>query len=722
MKPVLVWLRLRWPRKVEADALLSTWRVLASSGGHPLVVESTGARGMVIHRLAVSYAKQKNVTRQLRAALPGIEVAEDAGTEGRQPLIAHRVLSVRLSSPYRALNTDSLASTCRAVLTALAGVHGDERLVLQWILGRQLAPRVVPGNAGPLFPSNSQLASHLLHGAPAKADSELRRALLKKQSEPGWRAVGRIAVVAADSHRQAQLLAQIAGALTTVEAPGVRLRFKQTGPKAVTEPALPWTWPLRLNVREGAAVSGWPVGELDELPVASVASRKLAPSPLIPRKGKIVAEATTDNGTRSLALSTTAALRHLHVLGPTGVGKSTTLLNLITQDIAAGHGVVVVEPKGDLIEDILARIPKDRMGDVVLVDPLDDQGVVGINPLGAMGRPPELVADQLLNVFHKLHAAHWGPRTSDILGNALSSLARLPNMTLVALPPLLTNSRFRGKLLEGVSDPIALDQFWSMYDSWTEAERSTAIAPVLNKVRPLILNPRLRAVLGQASPRFDISRVYTDRAILLANLSKGRIGPEAAGLLGSLILSMVWQAALARSSIPPQHRVPVFVYLDEAQDYMALPVDLAEALGQARGAGAGWVLAHQVLSQLEPTTRSAVLANARSRICFQLAAEDARTMAQASKLEPTDFMQLPAFECYTQLVAGDAVQPWCSARTLPATDPISDPAEVRKHSRQRWGTDLSDIEASITQLLDGSKKPSDTHEDLKPRKRTGGKL
>ena len=137
----------------------------------------------------------------------------------------------------------------------------------------------------------------------------------------------------------------------------------------------------------------------------------------------------------------------MHALGPTGSGKSTLLLNLITQDIAAGRAVVVIEPKGDLIAEVLQRIPPSRVGDVVLLDPTDTARPVGLNPLALGGRSPELVADQLLGLFHALYIAHWGPRTHDILGASLLTLARLPGMTLAALPLLLTDAAFRRRVV-----------------------------------------------------------------------------------------------------------------------------------------------------------------------------------------------------------------------------------------------------------------------------------
>jgi hypothetical protein len=380
--------------------------------------------------------------------------------------------------------------------------------------------------------------------------------------------------------------------------------------------------------------------------------------------------------------------------------------------------VVVIEPKGDLIADLLARIPPARVSDVVLLDPTDNARPVGLNPLALHGRSPELVADQLLGMFHSLYAEHWGPRTQDIMGASLLTLARL-RMSIAALPLLLTDVAFRRRVLPRVVDPLGLGPFWSTYESWSEAQKAEAIAPTMNKLRPLLMRPELRAILGQTGG-FDLRRIFTERKVLLVNLSKGLLGPETSALLGSLIVSQLWQAVLGRAAIEPKRRHPVFVYVDEFQDYLHLPVDFADALAQARGLGVGFTLAHQYLHQLDPAMRSAVLANAQSRVAFRLPIEDARVLAANGRLAPEDFQSLGAFECYVEAVSGGTVQPWCSAVTLPAGEPLSDPAAVRAASRMSYGVDRASVEAELTELFSPRRQVAD---DLSPRRRSpGGQL
>lgn len=477
--------------------------------------------------------------------------------------------------------------------------------------------------------------------------------------------------------------------------------------------------PLRLNAREVSLVSSWPVGSTADLPVVRQRSRLLPPSPTIPSEGRVIGEATFPGHERPLASSVTGALRHTWLLGPSGVGKSTLMGRMVAQDIAAGRGVVVIEPKSDLIRDVLSHIPPERLNDVVVLDPADLVAPVGLNPL-AGGRNPELAADQLLAVFKGLYGTAFGPRTTDIAAAALHSLARVPTMTLAALPLLITDARFRRRILGQIGDDIALGPFWAAFDNWSDAERTSAVAPLLNKVRPFLLRGNLRSVIGQSHPRFQVRKVFTRRNILLVDGAKGTLGPEVFSLLASLVVSQVWAVALERSAIPAERRHPVSVYLDEFQDYLRLTTDLGDALAQARGLGVAFTVANQFAHQLDTGTRSALLANAQNRICFRLADEDARLMATpGSGLAPEDFADLDAFHFYAQLVARGAVQPWCSGRSLPADEPISDPDLIRTTSRHHYGQARDLVEAELRALVFGNRSGGDGG-DLAPKRRSGG--
>jgi hypothetical protein len=716
----LDWFRLGWPRETTPEQVVGVFRLLASTGQVPIILEAVGSQRMVEHCLALPSEQARGLSQQLRSALPGLSTEP---LDDRPTVEVTRAFALGITTRRRSVRSDDLMAASRTLLTALSVVGRGEQVVVQVVLSGTARASVVPRD---LRQSRSESWLGALVTAPfiapQPADAELLSAMRVKHDEPGWRGSIAVGVRGATVARERQVARQITGALRSAEAPGVQFWFRPTSPKRLAQADGSRWRMLRLNAVEVAALSCWPVGHPTALPVHASGSRLLAPSRAIPRRGRIVAQATFPGEERPLALSAEASLRHLHCLGPTGSGKSTLLLNLICQDMAAGRAVVVIEPKGDLIADVLARIPKSRLADVVLIDPVGGDRVVGLNPLDAKGRSPELVADQLLGMFHSLYAANWGPRTHDILGASLLTLARMPGSTLVALPLLLSDASYRRRVLAKVVDPIGLGPFWSAFEAWSEPERVAATAPVLNKLRPLIMKPAMRALLGQTCGSFDFSRVFTERKILLVNLSKGQLGPETAGLLGSLIVSQLWQAILSRSSVRPERRHPVFVYVDEFQDYLHLPLDFADALAQARGLGVGFTLAHQYLHQLDPPLRSAVLANAQSRAAFRLGGEDARALAADSNLDPEDFRELPAYHCYAQLVAESAPQPWASAETSPAPLARRDANEVRRASTATYGALRSVVEAELEALLVGNQARAH-HDDLSPKRRMpGGEL
>jgi len=391
-----------------------------------------------------------------------------------------------------------------------------------------------------------------------------------------------------------------------------------------------------------------------------------------------------------VALSAADSLHHLHLIGPTGVGKSTLLANLALHDLASDRALVLVDPKGDLVREVADRVPAGRRDDVILLDPVDDRPV-GLNLLHAAHEAPERTADAVVSIFHRLFASSWGPRTGDVLHAALLTLAQAPGMTLCELPAVLTNDPFRRKLTARIDDQVLLG-FWAWYDALSPGDRAATLGPVMNKLRPLLLRRRLRAVIGQADPVWQLDDVLNRRGVLLVNLSRGELGAEAAMLLGSILVAQLWQSIQRR-----RIRVPAMVILDEFQDVLNLPTDLGEVLAQSRGFGVGLTLAHQHLGQLDPRMRASVLANARSRVVFQTAADDAAVLAKqlGGGLAPSDLMGIGPHEAYLAACLGGRVASPASLRTLPLPPSLGTYETVRQSSRQRYGQDRTAVEAAM---------------------------
>ena len=526
----------------------------------------------------------------------------------------------------------------------------------------------------------------------------------------------RLGVRAASPLRQRVLLQGLLGALRLLEGPGVRLRARTEHPAKLNSVRRPWRAGLELGAGEIVAMAGWPVGE-GVLPATPSAHPRVLALPAARETQRAFATGVADQAGERLGISIGDALYHTVLLGPTGAGKSTALAHLALADIQAGRGVLLIDPKTDLVADILARIPEQRRDDVVVIDPTSSRPV-GINPLaraqaarsGALssgggvlggGASPELVADTVLATFKGVFAESWGVRVEQVLAAALVTLARTPEATLVDLPLLLTNTAYRQRLIAASgADPLGTGQFWAAYEALSEAQRQQWVGPVLTRLQPFLIRPHLRATLGQATPSFDLEEVFTRRRIVLVSLNKGVLGAESARLLGSLLVGQLWPLILARAAVEPSRRHVVSVFIDEVQDYLSLPGSLADALAQARSLGAAFHLAHQYRGQLPAALKAGIDSNARNKIIFSLSAADAAELArQAIGLEAADFQLLPRFGVYARTMHHGRENPWCQATTLPPTPPTQDALALRASSQARYGQDATQTEAALLARL-----------------------
>lgn len=402
-------------------------------------------------------------------------------------------------------------------------------------------------------------------------------------------------------------------------------------------------------------------------------------------------------------LSIADSRHHLHLLGATGTGKSTAMLNLAVADVAAGRGVAVLDPKGDLVEGVLARIPAARVKDVVLITPDDLETSVGLNPLElAPGDDRDLVAENTLTIFKRIYERFWGMRTDDILKSSLLTLLRTPEPTLAHIPVLLTNTDFRRRITQSLGDPLGLDGFWTWFEGLSEGQRSEAIGPVLNKLRDFLIRPRLRHLLCQPHSKVDLRTVVDTGQILLADLNVGRWGQTAAALVGSFLVARLWQAVLGRSRIPEDQRRDFFLYVDEFQNFLGIAGPFGDALAQARSLRLSLIIANQHLGQLPRELREAVRANARSRLVFQCGHDDAASLAREfAPLDATALLSLARFEAAARLsIAGHTSAPF-TLRTLPPA--LVSERSVREDivvsSRKRYGTPVAEVDAALKLAL-----------------------
>jgi hypothetical protein len=696
----LVSYELSFPRELDAAA---TGNFLAGVSGllppwwrrwHStpfVVIEIEASDKGIRHLITVPRQWAPAIENILQAGVPSVRYEPAEASRARATTGAEYGLKTT-TRPLRG-DAGNLASK---LLTSLQPLRRGETVRVQWVLspaGPVQPPRVATGkDDGPLLLSENVLKT-----------AEEVAALKQKQSSPLLLGVARIGVQADSTARARSLLRHIEVAWHETRAPGVFMRRRLLPPHVVVRrlagQSVPlFIWPGTYNVDELTGLIGWPVGAIQIPGLVLRGYRQLPPSQLVPSNGTVLADSTFPGSTHAIALDLEARLRHVHVLGPTGTGKSSLLLNMAVQDMNAGYGLVLLDPKGDLVQDVLARVPASRRGDVIVLDPADDERPVGLNPLhAASGAQAEVVVENLVGLFKSLYKANWGPRTDDILRASLSALSRTGNATLCEVPLLLTSRAYRTRVLAAVDDPVGLGAFFSWYDGLSSNEQQNVIGPVLNKVRAFTMRPRVRGIIGQSRPKLRFDKVMHDRKILLVSLASGLIGTEAAALLGALVVAELWHATTARAAVSPEQRRPVMAFLDEFQHFLHLPTAMPTVLAEARGLGLGITLAHQFLGQLHNEARDAVLGTVRSRVVFQMPAADARPVARelGSILTADDLQGLGPFEVVIQAFAGGYTQPPATGVTRPAPSAEGDAHDLLEASRQSYGVDRDAVEATL---------------------------
>lgn len=701
--------RMQLPANLTPDDLARWLGMVAASTSAPLwtlrpptvlglEIRAT-ARGGIQHYLLVPERAQAAALQSIRAGLPGVRLEPAAHVPSEMRLLAARELS--LTNSRRPLAVDRAEAVASAFLASLQPLAHGQELRTVWFFGGAGTPKLVS--------TASARNDHLLSESVSVEDVRAQRS---KDQHPLLLAAVRIGAVAA-TPRQARLITnRTAATLRGINAPGVRISYRRWMPSKVVarrmaRQALPLSNWLLLNTHELSGLLGLPVGETVAAGLALGASRQLPPNPSAARAGLLLARSTYPGTSQALCIGAADRLRHLWLLGPTGVGKSTLIANMALQDATAGRSFALIDPKGDLVADVLARLPDSRHGDVIVLDPsaayTSDQPIIGLNILGQARTEHErdLATDQIVHVMSSIWADSWGPRTSDVLRNALLTLTHAKAMdgsafTLIEVAELLTNPTLRRFVTAQPTIPASVRPFWTAYESYSEAQRLQMIGPSLNKLRALTTRTPLRLMLGQ-SRGVDLGDALNQGKSLLLPLSKGTVGTETAALLGSLVVASLVNAIFARAAQPAAQRRPTFIYLDEFQDVLRLPLDLADALAQFRGLGAGFVLANQYIAQLPDAIRRAVFGTVRSAIVFALQDyDDARMLERRfAPLTASDLMYLPAYEVAMQLSEHNASGRPVTGVTLPLPDAESDGAELSERSAQRFGLLRSDIEDAI---------------------------
>ncbi len=390
---------------------------------------------------------------------------------------------------------------------------------------------------------------------------------------------------------------------------------------------------------------------------------------------------------------------HIYIIGKTGTGKSTLIENMVIADIKAGNGLALIDPHGDLAENISHFVPEKRINDVIYFNPGDIEYPIAFNPLETI-HPDyhHLVASGLIAVFKKIWTDFWGPRLEHILRNSILTLLEYPGSTLLDIPRLLTDKTFRSKVLIKVTHQQVRDFWFLEFDKYSVWMRSTAIAPILNKIGQFLTSVPLRNIVGQKENTFKLRRVMDEGKILIINLAKGKIGEDNCALLGAMIVTRIQLAAMSRANLPESERRYFYLYVDEVHNF--LTESFADILSESRKYGLGLILAHQYIGQLETVIREAIFGNVETIISFRVGAKDAAYLGREFQFvfNESDLINLPNHQIYLKLLIDGFTSQAFSAGTLaPPERSVSHKDEIIEASRKKYGKPRKEAEKEIAQ-------------------------
>lgn len=401
------------------------------------------------------------------------------------------------------------------------------------------------------------------------------------------------------------------------------------------------------------------------------------------------------------SLSTPDRRHHLYAIGKSGTGKTTLLRNMIVQDIAAGRGVGVIDPHGDLAGELLDCIPRSRIEDVAYFDPSDAEYAVGLNLFARV--PPDrrhLVASGVVGSFKAIFPDFFGPRMEYVFYAAVAALLDCENVSFLSLPRMLTDARYRAWVVRQVKDPV-VRAFWECeFESHDKHTKSEMVSPILNKVGPLLMTPQIRNVLGQVRGRID-ARFMMDRGrIFITNLSKGKLGADKAGLLGSLLVTQFQLAAMARADTPEAERRDFFLYVDEFHSFVS--DSFASILSEARKYRLCLTLSHQYMGQLKREVAQAVMGNVGTFLAFRVGHADAEELQKlyGNSYAASAFTSLNNGEVYAKMLSdGRDIEPFLG-RTLPPLGVWHGRREtIIRRSREKYSRPQSVVEDKIANGL-----------------------
>jgi len=668
MRASRVRLATRYPVGLEPVQAAAVWEGLA---GLPftteLISEIIATEDRITHSLLVPAALAESVRSTMAGVVPSLRVTDALPGPTEAATFSLR-LFVRTPT---VMSSDNTAPAARALLSGLANLREAESVVVRWALA--------PGAPWPRREPDD----------PTPRQREIARAWRTKITAPGFSVSGLVLIRAASIGRARMLALHIENVVRGRRGltGGIRITYERGNRTLGSLPKVRRSagW---LSVSELVPLLGLPLGEA--LPGVEVGSAQILASRTVPRTGRRLFIGRDSAGERAVALSPEAATHHVAVIGPSGVGKSVLLANTILSEIAAGRAGVAIDPKGpDLVNAVLDRVPAERADRVVVLDPGDvSRAVPGLDVLH--GGDLDARADVLVRTLKSMFP-DWGIRSETFGRLGIRTLSEVPGATLADLGRLFADERYRHAAVAKLSDGF-LKGSWQNYEALSAAAKVDVVQAPMARVMALLARPRVRAVLASPNPRIDVARLLDERRFLLVSLAPGVLG-EAATLIGSAAMYATWSAVEARSSVLPEERHLVSIFVDELASVVnGLPNNLELIAERARGLGASLTVAVQTLGRVPEPTRTALIGNLATLISFRAGATEAPTIArELPGISADDLMALGRFEVAARVGTGSgsgvAV---VTGRTEPLPPKTGHATAIRDRSAALYGAILEE--------------------------------
>ncbi|MBI4407705.1 MAG: type IV secretion system DNA-binding domain-containing protein [Candidatus Kerfeldbacteria bacterium] len=460
-----------------------------------------------------------------------------------------------------------------------------------------------------------------------------------------------------------------------------------------------------LNTKELCTLYHMPLPTTETPNIRWLLSKKAAPPFNMPKDGVILGEVEYRGIVTPVRIKRADRQRHMYVIGQTGSGKSVLLSQLAMQDIANGEGVCIIDPHGDLVQDVLERIPKERADDVVIFSPSDSDRPLGLNMLEyETDDQKDFAVQEMVAIFYKLFGQEMiGPMFEHYMRNAMLALMddKESGATLIEIPRMFTDAKFRKEKLKHVKNLI-VKNFWEQEYEQSQAGQQAAdmLSYVISKIGRFLTNDMMRNIVGQPRSGFNVREVMDNQKILLVNLSKGSIGEVNSNLLGLIMVSKIQMAAMARANMPKEQRKDFYCYIDEFQNYTT--DSIAIILSEARKYRLNMILAHQYISQLvkdqNTQVRDAVFGNVGTKIAFRIGVEDAEMIAKefAPVFDENDVINVEKYTANIKLLIDNtACRPFNMRAVLPPDGNVQLADQLKQLSRLKFGRDRSIVEAEV---------------------------